>query len=59
MNTDDLLIIENLAAFEKLINKDKKLYDINMMVMPGTFEDMHKDANPVKGIRACEDNLTL
>ena len=52
MYTDDVLLIDNLAAFEKLISKDKRPYDINMMVMPVTLEDKHKDVDTVKGIRA-------
>jgi len=39
MSKKDILIIENLASYEKLINRDKAHYDINMMVMPGTLED--------------------
>ena len=33
MSKKDMLIIENLASFEKLINKDSRPYDLNMMVM--------------------------
>jgi AraC family transcriptional regulator, transcriptional activator of pobA len=55
----DILIIENLAAFEKLINKDKRHYDINMMVMPGTLQDKHKDVDPEKGIQALRRQFNL
>ncbi len=55
----DILIIENLAVFEKLINRDDKPYDINMMVMPGTLEDKHKDVDPEKGIRALRRKFNL
>ena len=55
----DILIIENLAAFEKLINKDGRPYDINMMVMPGTLQDKHKDVDPEKGIRALRRQFHL
>ncbi|HEY0678638.1 MAG TPA: helix-turn-helix domain-containing protein [Chitinophagaceae bacterium] len=55
----DILIIENLAAFEKLINRDQRPYDINMMVMPGTLEDKHKDIDPEKGIRALRRQFNL
>lgn len=55
----DILIIENLAAFEKLINRDERPYDINMMVMPGTLQDKHKDVDPEKGIRALRRQFNL
>lgn len=59
MRQNDIMIIENLAIFEKLINRDQKPYDINMMVMPGTLEDKHKDVDPVKGIRALRRKFNL
>jgi AraC-like DNA-binding protein len=59
MSNKDILIIENLAAFEKLINKDSRPYDINMMVMPGTLQDKHKDVDPEKGIRALRRQFNL
>src|SRR5215207_6632907 len=59
MPKKDILIIENLAAFEKLINKDNRSYDINMMVMPGTLEDKHKDVDPEKGIQALRRHFNL
>lgn len=55
----EILIIENLAAFEKLINKDNRSYDINMMVMPGTLQDKHKDVDPEKGIPALRRQFNL
>lgn len=55
----EILIIENLAAFEKLINKDNRSYDINMMVMPGTLQDKHKDVDPEKGIQALRRQFNL
>lgn len=55
----DILIIEDLASFEKLINRDSKPYDINMMVMPGTLEDKHKNVDPHKGIRALRRQFNL
>lgn len=45
-----ILIIDNLAAFEKIINKDDSPYDINMSVMPGTLENKHKNVDPETGI---------
>src|SRR5687767_2683450 len=59
MSSKDILIIENLADFEKKINRDNRNYDINMMVMPGTLEDKHKDVDPEKGIQALRRQFNL
>lgn len=59
MSAKDILIIENLADFEKKINRDNRPYDINMMVMPGTLQDKHKDVDPEKGIRALRRQFNL
>ncbi len=59
MSAKDILIIENLADFEKKINRDNRPYDINMMVMPGTLEDKHKDVDPEKGIQALRRQFNL
>ena len=59
MPKKDILIIENLASFEKIINKDDRPYDINMMCMPGTLEDKHKDIDPEKGIQALRRQFNL
>ncbi len=59
MSKKDILIIENLADFEKKINRDDRPYDINMMVMPGTLEDKHKAVDPEKGIRALRRKFNL
>lgn len=59
MSKKDILIIENLADFEKKINRDSRPYDINMMVMPGTLEDKHKDVDPEKGIQALRRQFNL
>lgn len=56
---EDILIIKNLADFEKKINRDTRSYDINMMVMPGTLEDKHKDVDPEKGIQALRRQFNL
>ena len=55
----EILIIKNLAQFERDINRDKKPYDINMMVMPGTLEDKHKDVDTKKGIQALRRQFNL
>jgi AraC-like DNA-binding protein len=57
--TEEVLIIENLADFEKKINRDYRPYDINMMVMPGTLEDKHKDVDPERGIPALRRQFNL
>lgn len=59
MAKKDIIIIENLAEFEKVINRDQRRYDINMMVMPGTLEDKHKDVDPEKGIQALRRQFNL
>lgn len=59
MSKKDILIIQNLADFEKKINRDQRPYDINMMVMPGTLEDKHKDVDPEKGIQALRRQFNL
>ena len=59
MAKKDILIIENLADFEKVVNRDQRNYDINMMVMPGTLEDKHKDVDPEKGIQALRRQFNL
>ena len=59
MSKKEILVIKNLAAFEKLVNRDDRLYDLNMMVMPGTLEDKHKDIDPEKGIRALRRQFNL
>lgn len=59
MSKKEILIIENLADFEKKINRDNRVYDINLMVMPGTLEDKHKDVDPEKGIQALRRQFNL
>lgn len=59
MSKKDILIIENLADFEKKINRDNRPYDINMMVMPGTLENKHKDVDPEKGIQVLRRQFNL
>ncbi|HLW32114.1 MAG TPA: helix-turn-helix domain-containing protein [Aequorivita sp.] len=59
MPNKNIIVIENLASFEKLINRDSKSYDINMMVMPGTLEDKHKNVDPKKGIQALRRQFNL
>jgi hypothetical protein len=59
MSKKDILIIEDLASFEKLINKDKVPHDINMMVMPGTLQNKHKNIDPKKGIQALRRQFNL
>ncbi len=56
---EDILIIKSLSDFEKKINRDDRPYDINMMVMPGTLQDKHKDVDPEKGIQALRRQFNL
>lgn len=37
--------------FERLINRDSKRYDLDMMVMPGTLEDKHKNCDSIPALR--------
>ncbi len=59
MSKKEILIIDNLASFEKLINKDDRPYDINLMCMPGTLEDKHKNVDPENGIPALRRRFNL
>ncbi len=47
----NILTIESLEKFERLINRDFKPYDINLMVMPGTLEDKHKNCENIPALR--------
>ncbi len=46
-----ILTIESLEKFERVINRDFNAYDINMMVMPGTLEDKHKNCDNIPALR--------
>jgi len=59
MTRKKIRIIKNLAEFEKVVNRDKTPYDINMMVMPGTLQDKHKNVDPKKGIQALRRQFNL
>jgi len=48
---NEILNIASLEMFERLINRDAKPYDINMMVMPGTLEDKHKNCDSIPALR--------
>ncbi len=37
--------------FERLINRDEKRYDLDMMVMPGTLEDKNKNCETIPALR--------
>jgi AraC-like DNA-binding protein len=47
----EILNIETLEMFERIINRDMKPYDIDMMVMPGTLEDKHKNCETIPALR--------
>jgi|SRR5947209_3071385 len=55
----EILTIENLCKYEHLIAKDPKSCDINLMVMPGTLEDKHKNIDAAKGIPAVRRHFNL
>lgn len=59
MQKKEILVIKNLAEFENKINRDNKPYDINMMVMPGTLQDKHKNVDPIQGIPALRRQFNL
>lgn len=59
MSRKNILIIKDLASFEKIINRDSRPYDVNMMVMPGTLEDKHKDVDPKIGIQPLRRQFNL
>jgi AraC family transcriptional regulator, transcriptional activator of pobA len=47
----EILNIETLEMFERLVNQDLKSYEIDMMVMPGTLEDKHKNCETIPALR--------
>jgi AraC family transcriptional activator of pobA len=47
----EILNIETLEMFERVINRDLKPYNIDMMVMPGTLEDKHKNCETIPALR--------
>ncbi len=47
----EILNIGTLEMFERLINRDSTSYDIDLMVMPGTLEDKHKNCDSIPALR--------
>lgn len=47
----EILNIDTLEKFERLINRDSKRYALDMMVMPGTLEDKHKNCDSIPALR--------
>jgi AraC family transcriptional regulator, transcriptional activator of pobA len=47
----EILNIETLEMFERVINREEKPYDIDMPVMPGTLEDKHKKCETIPALR--------
>lgn len=47
----EILNIETLEMFERLINRDTKPYALDMLVMPGTLEDKHKNCETIPALR--------
>lgn len=50
-NKKDILNIDTLEKFERLINRDSKIYNMDLMVMPGTLEDKHKNCDSIPALR--------
>lgn len=50
-NKKEILHIDTLEKFERLINRDSKRYALDMMVMPGTLEDKHKNCETIPALR--------
>ncbi len=48
---NDILNIVSLEMFERLINGDSRPFDIDLMVMPGTLEDKHKNCDTIPALR--------
>ncbi len=48
---NEILNIQTLAMFERLINKDLKSYDLDLMIMPGTLEEKHKNCETIPALR--------
>ncbi len=46
-----ILNIETLEMFERLINRDTKPYALDLMVLPGTLEDKHKNCETIPALR--------
>ena len=47
----DIITIESLEMFERLINRDSTPFDIDLMVMPGTLEEKHKNCETIPALR--------
>lgn len=59
MHRKDILIIDSLASFEKIIHHDDHPYDVNMMVMPSTLEKKIAKVDPEKGIQPLRRRFNL
>lgn len=46
-----ILNIASLEMFERLINRDTRHYALDLMVMPGTLEDKHKNCDNIPALR--------
>lgn len=59
MKKQNILFFDNLVEFERKVNREFKPYDINLMVMPGTLEDKHKNVDSERGIPAMRRQFNL
>jgi AraC family transcriptional activator of pobA len=48
---NEILKIDSLEMFERLINLNSNFHDIDLMVMPGTLEDKHKNCDSIPALR--------
>jgi len=55
----EILTIENICKFEHEINREPAPCDLNLMIMPGTLEEKHKNVDPVKGIPVLRRHFNL
>jgi AraC family transcriptional activator of pobA len=55
----EILTIENMCKYEHQINLDPAPCDLNLMIMPGTLEDKHKNIDPAKGVPALRRHFNL
>lgn len=47
----NILHIETLEMFERIINRDSTPHALDMLVMPGTLEDKHKNCETIPALR--------
>lgn len=53
------MTFDTIAAFERKINHDTKLYDPGLQILPGRMEERHQHVDPKLGIPALRRNFNL